>query len=340
MSKFLEVTNLNVTFPTEDGDVHASNEVSYSVGLGETLAIVGESGSGKSVSNLAVMGLHNPVRTKISGTATLNLADGPVELISASSETVRRLRGKAMSMIFQDPMSALHPFFSIGDQIAEAWHLYNKGSKDDGIKKAIEMLDLVGIPDPDRRVHDYPHQFSGGMRQRAMIAMALVNNPSLLIADEPTTALDVTVQSQILQLLKDLQREFNMAIILITHDLGVVAEVADRICVMYGGRIVEDGTVEDIFYRPEHPYTLGLLNSVPRIIRGSSHRLRTIPGQPPSLINLPAGCAFEPRCGYAKKVSSGACTAHVPDLSDKGIGHLSRCHLDVVDLSNLVKDKA
>lgn len=340
MSKFLEVSNLNVRFPTEDGDVHASNEVSYSVGLGETLAIVGESGSGKSVSNLAVMGLHNPARTRISGKAILNLDKGPVDLISASPEEVRRLRGSAMSMIFQDPMSALHPFFSIGDQIAEAWHLYNKGSKDDGIKKAIEMLDLVGIPDPSRRVHDYPHQFSGGMRQRAMIAMALVNNPSLLIADEPTTALDVTVQSQILKLLKDLQNEFNMAIILITHDLGVVAEVADRICVMYGGRIIEDGTVEDIFYRPEHPYTLGLLNSVPRITKGKSQRLRAIPGQPPSLINLPSGCAFQPRCEYANRVTSGECEIIVPILSDKGSGHLSRCHLDVTDLNNLVKDKA
>jgi peptide/nickel transport system ATP-binding protein len=340
MSKFLEVSNLNVTFPTEDGEVLASNEVTYSVGLGETLAIVGESGSGKSVSNLAVMGLHNPSRTKITGKAMLNLPDGPVDLISASPDAVRRLRGKAMSMIFQDPMSALHPFFSIGDQIAEAWHLYNKGSKDAGISKAIEMLDLVGIPDPSRRVHDFPHQFSGGMRQRAMIAMALVNNPSLLIADEPTTALDVTVQSQILKLLKDLQRELNMAIILITHDLGVVAEVADRICVMYGGRIVEDGSVEDIFYRPKHPYTLGLLNSVPRISSGESHRLRAIPGQPPSLINLPLGCAFQPRCEYSTRVSSGACQSSIPGLSDKGSGQLSRCHLDISELNLLVKDKA
>lgn len=340
MSKFLEVTNLNVIFPTDDGDVHASNDVSYSVGLGETLAIVGESGSGKSVSNLAVMGLHNPSRTRITGTAKLNLSNGPIDLISASPDEVRRLRGKAMSMIFQDPMSALHPFFSVGDQIAEAWHLYNKGSKDDGIKKAIEMLELVGIPDPSLRVHDFPHQFSGGMRQRAMIAMALVNNPSLLIADEPTTALDVTVQSQILQLLKDLQKEFNMAIILITHDLGVVAEVADRICVMYGGRIVEDGDVEDIFYRPEHPYTLGLLNSVPRISNESSHRLRAIPGQPPSLINLPAGCAFQPRCEFSRYVASGDCLTLVPELIEKRSGHLARCHLTLTEIQNLVKDKA
>lgn len=339
MTKFLEVSNLNVKFPTEDGDVLASNDVSYSVGLGETLAIVGESGSGKSVSNLAVMGLHNPTRTNISGKALLNLPTGPVDVLSSSADTVRGLRGRAMSMIFQDPMSALHPFFSIGDQIAEAWHLYNKGSREDGIKKAIEMLELVGIPDASRRVKDFPHQFSGGMRQRAMIAMALVNNPSLLIADEPTTALDVTVQSQILQLLRDLQKEFNMAIILITHDLGVVAEFADRICVMYGGRIIENGTAEDIFYRPKHPYTLGLLNSVPRISGGNSHRLRAIPGQPPSLINLPKGCAFEPRCEYSSRVLSGACRETIPNLEDKGGAHFSRCHLDMGQLENLAKDK-
>ncbi|CAN2181207.1 DppD ABC-type dipeptide/oligopeptide/nickel transport system, ATPase component [Candidatus Nanopelagicaceae bacterium] len=340
MSKFLEVNNLNVSFPTEDGMVRASNGVTYSVGLGETLAIVGESGSGKSVSNLAVMGLHNPSRTEITGEAILNLQSGPIDVIAAQAETVRKLRGKEMAMIFQDPMSALHPFFSIGDQIAEAWHLYNKGSKADGKKKALEMLELVGIPDAAKRVNDFPHQFSGGMRQRAMIAMALVNNPSLLIADEPTTALDVTVQSQILSLLKDLQKKFNMAIILITHDLGVVAEFADRICVMYGGRIVEDGTVEDIFYRPKHPYTLGLLNSVPRITSGTSHRLKAIPGQPPSLINLPKGCSFAPRCEYANKVEGGKCATEVPTLDEKSTGHLSRCFLSTDSLNNLAKDKA
>jgi len=340
MSKFLEVRNLNVSFPTEDGMVRASNGVTYSVGLGETLAIVGESGSGKSVSNLAVMGLHNPTRTEISGEAILNLKDGPVDVIAASAETVRKLRGKEMAMIFQDPMSALHPFFSIGDQIAEAWHLYNEGSKEDGKKKALEMLELVGIPDAPKRINDYPHQFSGGMRQRAMIAMALVNNPSLLIADEPTTALDVTVQSQILSLLKDLQKKFNMAIVLITHDLGVVAEFADRICVMYGGRIVEDGSVEDIFYRPSHPYTLGLLNSVPRITSGTSHRLKAIPGQPPSLINLPQGCSFAPRCEYATQVAGQRCDSEVPQLELKNSEHLSRCFLSAESLNNLVKDKA
>jgi peptide/nickel transport system ATP-binding protein len=245
-----------------------------------------------------------------------------------------------MAMIFQDPMSALHPFFSIGDQISEAWHLYNEGTKAEGKKKALEMLELVGIPDAAKRINDFPHQFSGGMRQRAMIAMALVNNPSLLIADEPTTALDVTVQSQILSLLKDLQQKFNMAIILITHDLGVVAEFADRICVMYGGRIVEDGTVEDIFYEPKHPYTLGLLNSVPRITSGTSHRLKAIPGQPPSLINLPKGCSFAPRCEYANKVEGARCATEVPTLDEKSAGHLSRCFLSKESLIDLVKDKA
>lgn len=340
MSKFLEVENLNVAFPTEDGMVRASNGVTYSVGLGETLAIVGESGSGKSVSNLAVMGLHNPSRTEISGKAVLNLQSGPIDVISAPSETVRKLRGTEMAMIFQDPMSALHPFFSIGDQISEAWHLYNEGTKAEGKKKALEMLELVGIPDAAKRINDFPHQFSGGMRQRAMIAMALVNNPSLLIADEPTTALDVTVQSQILSLLKDLQLKFNMAIILITHDLGVVAEFADRICVMYGGRIVEDGTVDDIFYEPKHPYTLGLLNSVPRITSGTSHRLKAIPGQPPSLINLPKGCSFAPRCEYANKVEGARCATVVPTLDEKSAGHLSRCFLSKESLIDLVKDKA
>jgi peptide/nickel transport system ATP-binding protein len=337
MSTFLEVKNLHVSFPTEDGAVLASNDVSYSVALGETLAIVGESGSGKSVANLAVMGLHNPKRTKISGSATLHLPEGPIDVLAAPNETVRRLRGKAMSMIFQDPMSALHPFYTIGDQIAEAWSLYNEGSKEDGIKRAKEMLDLVGIPDAGKRVHEFPHQFSGGMRQRVMIAMALVNNPSLLIADEPTTALDVTVQSQILRLLSDLQKEFNMAVILITHDLGVVAEVADRVSVMYSGRVVESGPIDEIFYNSTHPYTRGLLNSIPRVDNiGQSGRLKAIPGQPPSLIAVPQGCAFTARCEFASHVSGGLCLASNPDLIEKAPGHFSRCHLtgqQVIDIA-------
>jgi peptide/nickel transport system ATP-binding protein len=340
MTKFLEVKNLSVGFPTPDGLVKASNNVSYSVDLGETLAIVGESGSGKSVSNLAVMGLHNPVSTKISGSAVLNLPAGPIDVISADPEVVRRLRGKVMSMIFQDPMSALHPYYSVGDQIAEAWALYNKGSKKDGLKRAQQMLDLVGIPAADKRVHEFPHQFSGGMRQRVMIAMALVNNPSLLIADEPTTALDVTVQAQILSLLKDLQKEFNMAIILITHDLGVVAQVADRVSVMYGGQVVESATADQTFYNSIQPYTMGLLESIPRIDLTGSHRLRAIPGQPPSLINLPAGCAFAPRCTFASEVTSNKCRVTEPELVEKSTGHFARCHLSVEELSAISISRA
>ncbi|CAB4652051.1 unannotated protein [freshwater metagenome] len=340
MSKFLEVKNLSVSFPTEDGLVKASNDVSYSVDLGETLAIVGESGSGKSVSNLAIMGLHNPTMTQISGSAWLNLPDGPIDVISAPAEKVRRLRGKVMSMIFQDPMSALHPYYSVGNQIAEAWSLYNDGSKRDGMARAAEMLDLVGIPSAKDRVKDFPHQFSGGMRQRVMIAMALVNNPSLLIADEPTTALDVTVQSQILKLIQEIQKEFNMAVILITHDLGVVAEVADKVCVMYGGKIVENAGIDEIFYRSQHPYTIGLLDSIPRVDKLGSHRLKAIPGQPPSLIGLPTGCAFAPRCEFVSQVAGSLCTTQNPDLSEKTTGHFSRCFLEPEQIVTLTGRKA
>ncbi len=335
MKPFLEVKNLNVSFPTEDGNVNASQDISFDVALGETLAIVGESGSGKSVSNLAIMGLHNPARTIISGQAILNLETGPVDVITAPAETVRRLRGKAMAMIFQDPMSSLHPYYSIGDQISEAWRLYNEGNKKDGLKKATEMLDLVGIPDAARRVNEYPHQFSGGMRQRVMIAMALVNNPQLLIADEPTTALDVTVQSQILQLLRDMQKEFNMAVILITHDLGVVAEVADRVNVMYAGKIVEQAKVDEIYYRSLQPYTMGLLQSIPRVDQIDGHRLKTIPGQPPSLIGLPAGCSFRARCEFASHVAGDLCATVAPALEEKASEHLTRCHLTSAQLADL-----
>jgi len=324
---FLEVKNLSVSFPTEDGLVRASDGISFTVSRGETLAVVGESGSGKSVTSLAVMGLHNRKSTNISGEAILNLPTGPVDTISAPSEVVRKLRGKSMAMIFQDPMSALHPYYTIGNQMGEAWGLYNEGSKADGIKRAVELLDLVGIPDAAKRVKEYPHQFSGGMRQRVMIAMALMNNPSLLIADEPTTALDVTIQSQILQLLRDMQKEFNMAVILITHDLGVVAEVADRVCVMYAGKIVEQSNIDDVYYQPDHPYTIGLLNSIPRVDRLGDHRLQAIPGQPPSLISLPPGCSFRPRCAHARLVPNNRCATDVPNLDEKLPAHFSRCHL-------------
>ena len=329
-SNFLEVKNLNVAFPTEDGLVKATSDVTFSVARGETLAVVGESGSGKSVSSLAVMGLHNRKIAQITGSAILNLDSGPVDVISADPEDVRKLRGNAMSMIFQDPMSALHPYYSIGDQLSEAWRLYNEGSKEDGIKRATEMLDMVGIPNAAKRVTEFPHQFSGGMRQRVMIAMALINNPSLLIADEPTTALDVTVQAQILKLIKDLQVEFNMAVVLITHDLGVVAEVADRVNVMYAGRIVEQSKIDDAFYKPDHPYTIGLLQSIPRV--GKNERLHAIPGQPPSLIHLPEGCSFRARCEFAGQVAGNLCATQMPSLDEKSPAHLSRCHLTEAQL--------
>ncbi len=330
MTNFLEVKNLNVAFPTEDGLVKATSDVTFSVARGETLAVVGESGSGKSVSSLAVMGLHNRKIAQITGSAVLNLESGPVDVITADPEEVRKLRGNAMSMIFQDPMSALHPYYSIGDQLSEAWRLYNEGSKEDGIKRATEMLDMVGIPNAAKRVTEFPHQFSGGMRQRVMIAMALINNPSLLIADEPTTALDVTVQAQILKLIKDLQVEFNMAVVLITHDLGVVAEVADRVNVMYAGRIVEQSKIDDAFYKPDHPYTIGLLQSIPRV--GKSERLHAIPGQPPSLIHLPEGCSFRARCEFANQVNGNLCATEMPALLEKSPSHLSRCHLTEAQL--------
>ena len=327
MSNLLDVKGLNVTFPTIDGDVRASVDLNFEVNRGETLAIVGESGSGKSVSSLAIMGLHNKARTTITGEVFLHSQTGTTEIISASDEAVRRLRGKEMAMIFQDPMSSLHPYYSIGAQIAEAWMLHNDGNKKDGMARAIEMLDLVEIPSATKRAHEFPHQFSGGMRQRAMIAMALVNNPSLLIADEPTTALDVTVQAQILQLLQSMQKEFNMGVILITHDLGVVAEYADRVNVMYAGKIVEAAEVEDLYYRSMHPYTLGLLRSIPRVDKIDDHRLLAIDGTPPSLINLPHACAFAPRCEYQSRVAGNLCLSSQPSLDVKANNHTSRCFL-------------
>jgi peptide/nickel transport system ATP-binding protein len=337
MSAFLEVRNLSVGFPTEDGFVQATNDVSFSVELGQTLAIVGESGSGKSVSNLAIMGLHNPKSTNISGQAIFNLETGPIDVLAAPEEIVRKMRGKTMSMIFQDPMSSLHPFYSIGNQISEAWLLHNDGGKKEAKARAVEMLDLVGIPGASRRVEDFPHQFSGGMRQRAMIAMALINNPKLLIADEPTTALDVTIQAQIMELIKNMQKEFNMAVILITHDLGIVAEVANDINVMYAGRLVETGEVDDVFYNSDHPYTRGLLASIPRVDGFHSGRLSTIPGQPPSLIHLPSGCSFSPRCAFANQVAGNKCLTEMPMLLSKAPNHFARCHLSETEISTAVK---
>ncbi|MGN6608093.1 MAG: ABC transporter ATP-binding protein [Jatrophihabitans sp.] len=323
---FLSVRDLRVRFPTDDGVVKAVDGLSFDLQRGRTLGIVGESGSGKSVTSLAIMGLHNPRRTQISGEIWL---DGQ-QLVGADREDVRKLRGQQMAMIFQDPLSSMHPFYRVGDQIIEAYRVHNDVSKKVAKKRAVEMLELVGIPQPDRRVDDYPHQFSGGMRQRAMIAMALVCNPSLLIADEPTTALDVTVQAQILELMKELQREFNSAIILITHDLGVVAESCDDVVVMYGGQCVEQGTVEDVFYHADMPYTWGLLTSMPRMDRQRQNRLVPIAGQPPSLINVPKGCVFNPRCAFQEHVSPSGerCHTERPDLLPRPDGHAARCHID------------
>jgi peptide/nickel transport system ATP-binding protein len=326
---FLDVRDLRVHFPTEDGLVKSVDGLSFTLERGKTLGIVGESGSGKSVTSLAILGLHKGTRAKLSGEIWLD----DTELIGASADDVRALRGDQMAMIFQDPLSSMHPFYTVGQQISEAYRVHHKVSKDEARKRSVEMLDRVGIPTPDKRFDDFPHQFSGGMRQRAMIAMALVNDPKLLIADEPTTALDVTVQAQILDLMVDLQKEFNSAIIIITHDLGVVAELADDIVVMYGGRCVEQGSVSDIFYRPEMPYTWGLLGSVPRLDRERSTRLAPIPGTPPSLINVPKGCVFNPRCTFKALVPGDACRTQAPELLevDASSEHRVRCHIPSAD---------
>ena len=323
----LEVDNLLVEFTTSDGIVKAVDGVSFKVDRGETLAIVGESGSGKTVTNLAIMGLLPNKIANISGSAKLDTGAGSIDLLTIPSSELRKIRGKDVAMIFQDPMSALHPYYTIGHQIIEAHQIHNQCSEEDSEKRTIELLELVGISDASKRLNAFPHQFSGGMRQRVMIAMALVNNPKVLIADEPTTALDVTVQAQIMKLLADLQKELGMAMILITHDLGVVAGSADRINVMYAGKIVESANVFDLFANPQMPYTHGLLASIPRVDRPQIQRLETIPGQPPSLISLPAGCSFAPRCSRKSEVAGSACDLTMPDLVEIGTGHSSRCHL-------------
>ncbi len=319
---FLEVRDLRVHFPTDDGLVKSVDGLSFRLERGRTLGIVGESGSGKSVTSLSIMGLHKRGSAKISGEVLLEGEN----LIEASTEDVRRLRGKNMAMIFQDPLSAMHPFYTVGDQIIEAYRIHNDVSRQVARKHAIDLLDRVGIPQASARVDAYPHQFSGGMRQRAMIAMALSCNPELLIADEPTTALDVTVQAQILDLIRDLQQEFNSAVILITHDLGVVAELADDILVMYAGRSVEYGSARNIFREPQHPYTWGLLSSMPRLDREPTERLLPIKGTPPSLINVPSGCAFHPRCAYAG-LTGGRSQTERPLSHEIAGGHYLACHL-------------
>jgi peptide/nickel transport system ATP-binding protein len=320
---YVELDNLSVQFPTEDGLVRAVDGVSFSIDRGQTLAVVGESGSGKSVTAQAIMGLVNARTADVTGHVWIDGQD----IVKMTDDELRRLRGRSMAMIFQDPMSSLHPFYRIGNQLVEAVNVHNKVSKKEARDRAIEMLKKVGIPSPEKRIDDYPHQFSGGMRQRVMIAMALINSPSLLIADEPTTALDVTVQAQIMELIVELQEEFNTAVILITHDLGVVADSADQVAVMYGARVVERGSIDDVFYRPKMPYTLGLLASVPRLDQMRAERLDPIPGNPPSPINLPRGCVFEPRCVYTDRVPGDLCATTRPELLPAGPGHLARCHM-------------
>ncbi|MFF3914868.1 ABC transporter ATP-binding protein [Streptomyces sp. NPDC001852] len=332
---FLSVRDLRVHFSTEDGIVKAVDGLSFDLEKGKTLGIVGESGSGKSVTNLAILGLHNRERTALEGEILL---DGQ-ELLTASERTLEKLRGNKMSMIFQDALASLSPYHKVGVQIAETYRKHTGCSKKEARDRAIEMLRRVGIPQPDMRVDDYPHQFSGGMRQRAMIAMALVCDPELLIADEPTTALDVTVQAQIMDLLKDLQQEFGTAIIFITHDLGVIADIADDVLVMYGGRCVERGTKQDVLRTPDHPYTLGLLNSMPSLDGPVDVPLSPIPGSPPSLLNPPSGCRFHPRCSFAEKVDGGLCSAERPKL-EVVEGRGSACHLTAEQKRDLFSDFA
>ncbi|WP_418063216.1 ABC transporter ATP-binding protein [Pimelobacter simplex] len=322
---YLSVRDLKVHFPTSDGIVKATDGLSFDLEQGKTIGIVGESGSGKSVSSSAILGLHRGTNAKVSGDILL----GGTNLLDLSHEEMRKMRGREVSMIFQDPLSAMHPYYTVGNQLMEAYRVHHKVSKKVALARAVEMLDRVGIPNPDKRVSDYPHQFSGGMRQRAMIAMGLINDPGLLIADEPTTALDVTVQAQILDLLQDLQREFNSAIIIITHDLGVVAEMADDVLVMYAGRAVEYGQCKEILTHPEMPYTWGLLSSVPDVAGDTDARLVPIPGSPPSLLNPPSGCAFHPRCPHRDKVAGDLCRTVLPELVPglRGEHHLKRCHL-------------
>jgi len=291
--KLLDVRGLTVRFPTSDGVVQAVSDVTFSLSRGETLGVVGESGSGKSVSNLAIMGLLNRQRTAITGEVDFMGRD----LLTLPQDELRHIRGKDIAMVFQDPFACLHPMYRVGAQIAEAVTAHQDVSHDAAWARAVELLDHVGIPNAKSRARDYPHQFSGGMRQRAMIAMALVHNPSILICDEPTTALDVTVQAQIIELIEEVKREFDIGVILVTHDLGVVAETANSVMVMYAGRIMEYGPAREIFEQPQHPYAWGLLDSMPSVERRLS-ALVPIEGSPPSLLAPPAGCPFHPRCRF------------------------------------------
>jgi oligopeptide transport system ATP-binding protein len=315
----LEVNGLKMYFYTRDGVVKAVDGVSFVLDKGETLGVVGESGSGKSVTALTMMRLTPMPPGKVEGGDALFKGRS---LITMKEEEIRKIRGNEIAMIFQDPMTSLNPVYRIGRQIAEPLVIHKGMSKKDALKRAVELLRLVGIPNPEQRVRDYPHQFSGGMRQRAMIAMALACDPDVLIADEPTTALDVTIQAQIIELMQELQKRTGSAIIMITHDLGVVADMANRILVMYAGRPVEYGTTDEIFYKPQHPYTWGLMDSIPTHSLVEKSELCPIKGQPPSLIDVPSGCAFHPRCPYCKQ----RCVDEVPEYRLIEGGHGTACH--------------
>jgi peptide/nickel transport system ATP-binding protein len=328
----LEVTDLQTRFKTDDGLVQAVSGVSFSLDRGQTLGVVGESGSGKSVTFLTIMGLLDPRHAQVSGSVRF---DGQ-EILGANNSLLRKVRGQRIGMIFQDPMTSLNPVKSIGWQLEEAVMLHNDVTRDEARRRAVEALKEVEIPRAEARIDDYPHQFSGGMRQRVMIAMALINQPEIIIADEPTTALDVTTQAQILRLMGKLQEEHDAAIVMITHDLGVVAELSNDVLVMYGGRVVEESQVDDLFAKPEMPYTWGLLGSLPRL-EVSSARLEQIPGQPPSLLHPPRGCAFNPRCAYA----FDRCREELPELRPAavGTGHRFRCHLADEDRARIWEAK-
>ncbi|SPF02089.1 ABC transporter ATP-binding protein [Streptomyces sp. MA5143a] len=329
---FLSVRDLRVQFSTEDGIVKAVDGLSFNVERGKTLGIVGESGSGKSVTNLSILGLHNPRTSTIDGEILL---DGQ-ELVTATDKELEQLRGNKMAMIFQDPLTALSPYYTVGRQLSEPFMKHRGASKKEAKDRAVQMLEKVGIPQPKVRFDDYPHQFSGGMRQRAMIAMALMCDPDLLIADEPTTALDVTVQAQILDLLKDLQQEFGSAIIFITHDLGVISHMADDLLVMYAGRAVERGSVKEVLRTPQHPYTWGLLSSMPRLDGDIHEMLTPIPGSPPSLLTPPSGCRFHPRCAFTDEVAGTLCSDTRPPLAD---GRAAACHLTAEQKQTIFIDK-
>ncbi len=321
----LDVDELQVSFVTEDGVVRAVDGVSFTLDRGEVVAIVGESGSGKSVTAMTLMGLTRGPNSRFAGSARL----GDRDLVTASEDDLQRIRGEEIAMIFQDPISSLSPVHRIGDQIVEQIRAHEKVSKAAALDRTVQLMERVGIPRAAERARAYPHEFSGGMRQRVMIAMALSLSPSVLIADEPTTALDVTIQAQILEEIRQLSRESDSGVIFVTHDLGVVADIADRVVVMYSGRVVEQGTLHEIFYDPQHPYTWGLLGSVTRMDREPPHRLPAIPGQPPSLVNAPTGCHFRPRCPHAFE-KCGEVPPLESHLSDAP-GHVDRCWLDVAE---------